>query len=202
MGRVLRIGLVPMLVRVDARDYRVGDAEREQVVGLLQQAVGQGMLTLDEFTDRMDAALAARTRGELGEVVADLPVHSAPAQVEVLPLNVTMSSIRRSGRWLVPGRVAIKSRFSSVVLDLTQADIRTPVVTFDLDDICGSTDIIVPDDFTADLDHLRCLGASANSRVNAGPPVGRVHLIVRGNVRFGALTVKHPFGAWIRKNLR
>jgi hypothetical protein len=76
------------------------------------------------------------------------------------------------------------------------------VVTFDLDDICGSTDIIVPDDFTADLDHLRCLGASANSRVNAGPPVGRVHLIVRGNVRFGALTVKHPFGAWIRKNLR
>ncbi len=102
MGRVLRTGLVPMLVRVDARDYRVGDAEREQVVGLLQQAVGQGMLTLDEFTDRMDAALAARTRGELGEVVADLPVHSAPAQVEVLPLNVTMSSIRRSSSRLSP----------------------------------------------------------------------------------------------------
>ncbi|ANW67773.1 hypothetical protein BCA37_15610 [Mycobacterium sp. djl-10] len=187
---------------MDARDYRVGDAEREQVAGLLQQAVSQGMLTLDEFTERMDAALAARTRGELGVVVADLPVHSAPAQLEVLPLKVTMSSIRRGGRWLVPGRVAIKSRFSSVVLDLTQADIRTPVVTFDLDDICGSTDIIVPDDFTADLDHLRCLGASANSRVNAGPPVGRVHVVVRGDIRFGALTVKHPFGAWIRKNLR
>ncbi|AQA06758.1 hypothetical protein BVC93_27045 [Mycobacterium sp. MS1601] len=187
---------------MDARDYRVGDAEREQVAGLLQHAVSQGMLTLDEFSDRMDAALAARTRGELGKVVADLPVHSVPVQLEALPLSATMSSIRRAGRWLVPGRVTLKSRFSNVVLDLTQADIRTPTVTIDLDDICGSTDIIVPDDFTADLNQLRCLGASANSRIDAGPPVGRVHLILRGSIRFGALTVKHPFGAWMRKNLR
>ena len=40
---------------------------------LLERAVGQGMLTLDEFSERIDRTLAARTRGELGAVVADLP---------------------------------------------------------------------------------------------------------------------------------
>lgn len=204
---------MPILGRVDPRDFRVGNADREQVAGLLQQAVGQGMLTLDEFSDRMDAALAARTRGELSAVVMDLPGMQlapepagqhlpAPPTGTPLPLKVTMSSIHRAGNWQVPERVALKTRFSSVIIDLTQADIRTPVVTLDVDDICSSTDIVVPDDFTADLNGLRCMGSSANSRVGSAPPAGRVHVIVRGNLRFGALTVKHPFGAWLRKTFR
>jgi hypothetical protein len=101
----------------------------------------------------------------------------------------------------VPERVVLKTRFSSVLIDLTQADIRTPVVTLHVDDVCSSTDIVVPDDFTADLNGLRCMGSSASSKVGSAPPAGRVHVIVRGNLRFGALTVKHPFGAWLRKTL-
>ncbi|CAN5648314.1 DUF1707 domain-containing protein [soil metagenome] len=207
----LPISPTPILGQVDARDYRVGDADREQVAGLLQQAVGNGMLTLDEFSDRMDAALAARTRGELSAVLVDLPGMElaagphhvpAPSAGTTLPLKVTMSSIHRAGNWQVPERVALKSRFSNVIIDLTQADIRTPVVTLDVDDICSSTDVVVPDDFTADINGLRCVGSSANSKVSAAPPVGRVHVIVRGDLRFGALTVKHPFGAWLRKTLR
>ena len=185
---------------MDSRDFRVGDADREHVAGLLQQAVGEGKLTLDEFSDRMDLALAARTRGELSEVLVDLP-GMQPATA-VLPLNVTMSSIRRAGNWQVPQRVALTSRFSDVTLDLTQADIRSSVVTLDVDDICSSTDIVVPDDFTADINDLRCVRGSASSKVSSAPPAGRVHVVVRGNLRFGALTVKHPFGAWLRKNLQ
>ncbi|HLS79305.1 MAG TPA: DUF1707 domain-containing protein [Nocardia sp.] len=55
------------------RDLRVSDAEREHVGQLLQRAVGLGMLSLGEFTERMDTALAARTRGELNAVLIDLP---------------------------------------------------------------------------------------------------------------------------------
>jgi hypothetical protein len=195
---------------VDERDLRVGDADRERVVELLQHAVGQGMLTLDEFSDRMDAALAARTRGELSAVVADLPdmhVATAPHRVpsasaaSALPIKVTMSSVRRSGNWKVPAHLALKTRFSDVTLDLTQADVRTAVVTVDVDDVCSSTDIVVPDDFTVDINDLRCLGSSAHSRATSAPPAGRVHVIVRGNVRFGSLTVKHPFGSRLRRML-
>ncbi|NLG55903.1 MAG: DUF1707 domain-containing protein [Rhodococcus sp.] len=58
---------------MEARDLRVSDAEREHVGELLQRAVGQGMLSLGEFTERMDTALAAKTRGELNSVLVDLP---------------------------------------------------------------------------------------------------------------------------------
>ncbi|NKR53601.1 DUF1707 domain-containing protein [Rhodococcus hoagii] len=58
---------------MEARDLRVSDAEREHVGALLQRAVGQGMLSLGEFTERMDTALAAKTRGELNAVLVDLP---------------------------------------------------------------------------------------------------------------------------------
>ncbi len=51
----------------------MSDAEREHVGILLQRAVGQGMLSLGEFTERLDTALAARTRSELNAVLADLP---------------------------------------------------------------------------------------------------------------------------------
>lgn len=183
------------------------------MAGLLQRAVSNGMLTLDEFSDRMGTAMAARTRGELAVVLVDLPGMDLPGDLpggqagvpvpaagRALPLKVTMSSLKRSGHWHVPDRITLKSRFSDVVLDLTQADVYSPVVTLDIDDICSSTDIVLPDDFSADINGLRCLGSSANSRVGAAPPPGRVHLIVRGDVRFGALTVKHPFGAWFRKN--
>lgn len=178
---------------------RIGDADREHIAALLQRAVGQGMLTLDEFSDRMDAAMAARTRGELDAVVADLPGTRPAEQTAAAPLHATMSSIKRSGTWLVPELVTVRSRLSSVGLDFTQADIRTPVVTIEFDDICSTIDIVVPEDFTADVSALRCTGSSANSKVPAGPPAGRVHLVVRGKLRFSELTVKQPFGTRVRK---
>ncbi|WP_067533072.1 DUF1707 SHOCT-like domain-containing protein [Nocardia crassostreae] len=58
---------------VGDRDLRVSDVEREHVERLLQRAVGLGMLSLGEFTERMDTALAAKTRGELNAVLVDLP---------------------------------------------------------------------------------------------------------------------------------
>lgn len=58
---------------MEPKDLRVSDAEREHVGELLQRAVGQGMLSLGEFTERMDTVLAAKTRGDLNQVLVDLP---------------------------------------------------------------------------------------------------------------------------------
>lgn len=55
------------------RDLPVTEAEREHVGQLLQRAVGHGLLSLDEFTRRMDGALAATTRAELNAMLIDLP---------------------------------------------------------------------------------------------------------------------------------
>jgi Domain of unknown function (DUF1707)/2TM domain len=58
--------------------WRVGDEERERTVTLLHEHASHGRLDPDELDARVEAALAARTRGELAELVTDLP--QAPAK--------------------------------------------------------------------------------------------------------------------------
>jgi Domain of unknown function (DUF1707) len=52
---------------------RASDADREAVVATLREAYTAGRLTLDEFDERMTAAYAGRTWGELRKVTIDLP---------------------------------------------------------------------------------------------------------------------------------
>lgn len=52
---------------------RASDAEREQTIGVLQQALSVGRLTLDEFDERCAAAVSAHTRGDLAVLTRDLP---------------------------------------------------------------------------------------------------------------------------------
>ena len=61
---------------------RASDAEREHLAGLLREHAAQGRLTVDELDERLDRVYAARTRGELAPVVADLP---APRQAPRSP---------------------------------------------------------------------------------------------------------------------
>lgn len=57
---------------------RIGDAERERTVAALQQYVSDGYLTLDEFSERSEAAYRARTRGELAVLTQDLAPDQRP----------------------------------------------------------------------------------------------------------------------------
>jgi hypothetical protein len=52
---------------------RAADADRERVVGVLQEAFAQGRITVDEFHERSDQAYAAKTLGDLTPLTADLP---------------------------------------------------------------------------------------------------------------------------------
>ena len=54
-------------------DVRIGDAERRAVNQRLHRAVGDGQLTLTEYDERARQVWGALTRGELAEVVRDLP---------------------------------------------------------------------------------------------------------------------------------
>lgn len=62
-------------------DLRVSDVERARVQDLLSRAHDVGQLDLYEFDERVRTAWAARTRGELQHVTADLPAPPAPAPV-------------------------------------------------------------------------------------------------------------------------
>lgn len=204
---------------------------------LLQRAVGQGMLSLGEFTERMDTALAAKTRGELNSVLADLPgmqiaeEHRAPARYPSGPsaqsytpplgssrfashglsrapdwpssssdlIKGTMSTVSRKGPWHVPPKLTIQSKMSTVTLDFTQAVMSTQVVEVTIDDYCSTVSLVVPQEATVDLNGVDTVGGTASNKVRTGPPIGPLHVVVRGRVRFGSITAKHPLGTSLRR---
>ncbi|MGK8521124.1 DUF1707 SHOCT-like domain-containing protein [Nocardia asteroides] len=207
------------------RELRVSDAEREHVGQLLQRAVGLGMLSLGEFTERMDTALAAKTRGELNAVLIDLPgvrlvghpaappstfVNTSPAftgRAHPAPrsnaagnvIRSRLSGVNRRGQWQVPPTLYLNNWMSGVTLDFTEAIMSTQVVEVRVDDYCGSVTLIVPAEATVDLNGLELIGSSVNNKVRTGPPLGPLHLVVHGRMRMGSVTAKHPFMAHWRR---
>jgi hypothetical protein len=55
------------------RQLRVGDGEREAVGEILRQQHLEGRLDTNEFQERLERCLAAKTYAELDELVADFP---------------------------------------------------------------------------------------------------------------------------------
>ena len=59
---------------------RASDADRERIADRLRQASAEGRLLTEELEQRLGAAFAARTYGQLDELVADLPRPGTPAR--------------------------------------------------------------------------------------------------------------------------
>jgi hypothetical protein len=53
---------------------RASDDDRERTVALLREHHAAGRLDLEEFNERLDKAYAAKTLGELDDLMSDLPV--------------------------------------------------------------------------------------------------------------------------------
>jgi hypothetical protein len=54
-------------------DLRIGDWERNEVMSALREHFAQGRITSEELDQRLEAALTARTAGDLKRVTTDLP---------------------------------------------------------------------------------------------------------------------------------
>jgi hypothetical protein len=66
---------------VPPRRLRASDADRAVVVARLQEAVGRGLLSLEEGDERIAAAFAARYVDDLSGLFHDLPAPMPPAPV-------------------------------------------------------------------------------------------------------------------------
>jgi hypothetical protein len=77
--------------------YRTSHADRESVIGLLQDAFVQGRLDKDELDTRVSQVFAARTYAELAAITADIPAGltraSRPAKAVTPAREATVWSI-------------------------------------------------------------------------------------------------------------
>jgi hypothetical protein len=94
-----------------AGGYLVGDADRNRTADLLKEAHAGGYLTLEEVDQRLSAALAARTRGQLDRLVADLPPEWRAAQQRARqpagPPARRRPALPPEAAWLVPLLVVV-----------------------------------------------------------------------------------------------
>src|SRR5699024_3173491 len=204
-------------LHVAPRELRVSDADREHVVGLLEQAIGQGVLGLDEFTTRTDTALAARTRAELNIVLADLPRlrhRDAPAppgpgpgqrdptlspgeesaaEQDHLRLTAHGSTLRRSGRWAVPSSLVVRNKYGETRLDFTEARVACAVVSVDLHCEWGSATLIIPEHAAIDTNNITEVKWGAiHDRTHSDHATATPRYVLSGRVRGGTLTIRHP----------
>jgi ferric-dicitrate binding protein FerR (iron transport regulator) len=85
-------------------DMRASDSDRDAVVSDLSEHFQAGRLTAEEFEERTGQALAARTWGELRNLLADLP--AAPEPQAPATRSPSARPWRASGR-LAPSPAAV-----------------------------------------------------------------------------------------------
>ena len=170
---------------------RASDADRDRVMEVLRAAAGDGRLTSDELDERLEAALSSRTLGELAALTADLvPGPSMPAAAmaqaeDVIRIDQRGGSVRRTGRWVVPRRLELRSSWCDVWLDFTDAAITHGTLRIDLN-MRGGSLILAGPGLVVDADSLTVRYADVRIRpgVEPGVPVAlRVQLV--GRMRYG-----------------
>ena len=156
---------------------RASDAERDATIERLSAATGDGRLTLEEFSQRMERATAARTRAELGPLVADLPADAGPAGTtaagraqagpswHVSPIG----GLRVNGPWRMDRHVIVISVVGGTRLDLSQAELAAPEVTLTKVSLVGGVRVGVPSGIRVEASGFSLIGGT---RVEGGPEPG------------------------------
>jgi len=176
---------------------RASDAERNQTIEVLAAACAEGRLSPEEYSERSEATLTARTVGDLSGMTADLPAHSpaaaVPAAAVPVPVEITavLGNESRKGPWVVPAHLTVRSVLGDCHLEMQQAVIRQHVTTIDATVRFGSVTIFVPNGLDVRMTGRAVLGAKS-SELSGEPRPGAPVIVVHCDVFCGAITVRRP----------
>jgi hypothetical protein len=194
------------VVRPDPSSLRVSDHDRHKVAEVLRTAAGEGRIDLEELEERLEAAYAAKTYGELVPLTVDLPTSAisvpaapsvptpgghAPAASYSASLSV-MGDCTRRGVWTIPERHTAFSMMGSVTIDLREALFTSTETVIDAYAIMAGIEIIVNPWTNVVVDGVGVMGDMSEARssvpveLSASSPTVRV----RGMALMASVTVK------------
>ena len=192
---------------------RVGHADRDRIIEILNVATGEGRLTLEELETRIEAASRARYESDLDALIADLPEGRARRDREVelsqraqlpvpsdalappgsLALTAAWAAVIRAGRWQVPEWILAEPQWAAVVLNFLDA-IPPPggVINIELRMSWGSFVMILPEGWGLDRRGLtaKSVWSSATFDAPEVPSQGKPLVRLMGRQGDGRLSVR------------
>ncbi|MEV4140602.1 DUF1707 domain-containing protein [Dactylosporangium sp. NPDC049742] len=188
--------------RVDHRQLRASDADREQVAEVLRTSASEGRLDLDELDERLRAVYASRTYADLEPLLADLPAHSSakvnldgvqpPRPGDVAERSgavAVMSGFHRRGAWIPPRLFTCLAFWGGGTIDLRDARFLYGDLKIRAFAVMGGVDVIVPDDAAVEVTGMGVMGGFDHGAATAGRH-GAPRIVVTGFAFWGGVTVR------------
>ncbi|MFZ0380162.1 MAG: DUF1707 domain-containing protein [Solirubrobacteraceae bacterium] len=174
-------------------EQRISDAEREQAVVWLRGDLLSGRLALEEFSERIEQAYAARVRADLervrsglpsiGESSAGQPRRHATRLTAGLFAHVVKRGRLKLRRWTVAG-----GALCDIDLDLRKAEIHGQKTAVSIVVILGNVDVYVPENINASVTGLALGGHRREWGEDLERP-GAPEITVRAISVFGTVDV-------------
>jgi hypothetical protein len=177
------------------RELRASDHDRERVINMLGEALADGRLSHDEYSERMPLALSAITLGDLAGLTGDLaPPDQQPVQLDGgQPVAGLFSTASRRGRWVVPASMTCVAAFGEVVLDMHEALLAERHVVLNVYALFGRVRLIVPAGVEVVLNGTQIIGRQRGGTARRVPTSSDVPVIeVRGYLAVSDVLARTP----------
>ena len=160
---------------------------REQAIVALREHLLAGRLTLEEFSERVEAALRARVGTELARLKEDLPdVFVAAPGSRRKPARFTAAlfgHVVRRGRLRLRRRAIAASSFADLDLDLRNVTVDHWQTTVTVLAAFGNVDVYVPEGVNVDVGGISLFGHRRDWGLEADrPDAPTIHVRVLGFV--------------------
>lgn len=171
-----------------------GDSDRDRSIETLSGAVADGRLTLEEFSDRVGLAHAARTQNDLALLTRDLP--AAAPSAELVPSHARhrafCSKLVRRGPWELAQRSSFRCIFGTIVLDLSQARLAGADSDMEIYNLFGTVTIIVPEGVQVSVSGGGMFASEVIDAPAQAPIPGAPRLRISARGPGGTLYVRSP----------
>jgi hypothetical protein len=172
---------------------RASDGDREAAAARLNEAVSDGRLTLGEFSERLDRAYAARTRGDLAPLTADLPAIDPvrlPSRLRRVMLGIFWDS-RRAGPQPLEDEITAIALLGDAVIDLREAKATSNGITIRAYALLNDVDVIVPEGVAVELSGVAVIGDHRNTTRPVPAGTGRFAVKIHGHALLGDIQIFH-----------
>jgi hypothetical protein len=187
---------------------RASDTDRDQVANVLNAAFAEGRLSRDEYDERLDSLLRAKTFDDLVGLTRDLvvvatptPATPAPAPGYAIDSSTSNDEIdrmvgifggaERKGKWRIRRQTEAYAIFGGVDLDLREAVFESQVVEIRGFWCFGGMEIKVPAGVEV-RDQTSGIFGGTEVKDLGEPQAGAPVIVLKGVSLFGGVSVRGP----------